>query len=150
VPTYSRQIYLAIEAIEGAVAKERDALALEIVDQLVQRPPVGTPVATGWARSNWIPTLNRPARGIAMRGKAGATPADVSRAGMRQQTAIAELLSRGATQPKAPAYVSNHVIYIGRLADGWSKQNAAGWVERCVEAAVRIRGQAQSYTPIRF
>jgi hypothetical protein len=144
--TYRKQIKLVVEACREAVQKERDALALEIVDQLVTRPPVGTPVATGWCRANWLPALSQPARGPSMRGKGGATEGDAARAGAAQQAAIASLLMYGPQRPRDPAFVSNGTDYVNALNQGHSRQNTAGWVERCVETAVGLRSQAQRVT----
>ncbi len=137
----SQQVQLVIAVLSGAVQKERDALALEIVHQLSRQPPIGTPVATGWARAGWLPSLGQSATGDALVGKASA--ADASRAAARQQAAIASLLSQGAGRPTDSVFVSNDRPYIRKLNDGHSKQTAAGFFERCVEEAVKVRGTAQ-------
>ncbi len=137
----SLQIKIVIDQLRGAVQKERDALAMEIVHQLSRQPPIGTPVKTGWARAGWLPSLGQPATGEVL-GKA-ATTADGARAAARQQAAVAALLQQGPGRPEDSCYVSNDRPYIAKLNAGHSKQTAAGFFERCVADAVRIRGQGQ-------
>lgn len=142
----SKQIVLLIAALEGEVQRERDALALEIVDELSKAPPIGTPVLTGWARANWVPSLSTPHRSFKARSKDQPTESDVRRATAQKEAAIAELLMQGKSLPYALAYVSNGVAYVNRLNEGHSQQTAAGFVERAVERAIITRQQVQSFS----
>lgn len=143
---YSKQIVLLVEALEGEVQRERDALALEIVDELSKSPPIGTPVRTGWARANWVPALSTPHRSFKTRGGSEPTESDVKRAAAAKEQAIAQLLLVGPSLPYALAYVSNGVAYINRLNEGHSPQTAAGFIERAIERAVATRQQVQSFS----
>lgn len=99
------------------------ALVLAITANLIK----ATPVDTGWARANWVPSIGTPASSVA------GSPDSVSTSA--QQTGIATAL-----QFKLGAgvlYVSNAVPYIQRLNDGWSKQAPLGFVEFCIDQALQ-------------
>jgi len=89
------------------------ALVLEIVANLIK----ATPVDTGWARANWIPTIGSPATG---------TGGDQSGAAILQ-----------FTLDQAVMYVANNVPYINVLNYGHSKQAPALFVEFCVDQALQ-------------
>lgn len=77
----------------------------------------GTPVDTGHARANWVPSVGDPFGSEVDNDSAhGAGVADV----------LGYQLGDGA------AWVSNNVPYILALNDGWSKQQPAGFVERAI------------------
>ena len=111
VASLTRQVELAAKA-----------LVLEIVANLVK----ATPVATGWARANWIPSIGTPATTVA--GSPGAVNDG------DQQAAIATVLR--FTLDQAVLYVSNNVPYIALLNYGSSKQAPALFVEYCVMQAL--------------
>lgn len=124
------------------VAKERDALALEIVSETQKAPPVGTPVRTGWARANAIPSLGQPVASPARVPKG----ADVTGAQAQQTAAVATLVATGPQKPRVPAFVSLAYPYANRLNEGWSKQTAAGFWERAVDRAIVTRQAAGRVT----
>jgi hypothetical protein len=77
----------------------------------------GTPVDTGHARANWVPSVGDPFSSVVEADTAYASgAADV----------LSYQLGDGA------AWVSNNVPYILALNDGWSKQQPAGFVERAI------------------
>jgi hypothetical protein len=92
-------------------------LVLEI-DKELRR---STPVDTGHARRNWIPSVGQ-------RGAPGAISDTKREAGMQQ--ILAYTLSQGAL------WVSNVVPYIERLNYGHSGQAPAGFVEMSVDRAL--------------
>lgn len=101
-----------IESLEKSVR----ACALTVDARLAQL----TPVDTGRARSNWLPSLNSPDVRIVEPGqKPDAGP-------------ILNSYNIGDT-----IYMTNNVPYIQRLNDGWSKQSPAGFVEDAIEAGKR-------------
>lgn len=116
--------------IRQSTAKEIIRLALDIHGELIDNPPQGTPVDTGWASANWWPAV-----GTAPTGNIG-TPEQGSVGGRQAQQAagVAQVLSY--TLSTAPIYITNNVPYINRLNNGWSQQSPAGFVDRAVQVAV--------------
>lgn len=85
--------------------------ALIVDAELVAR----TPVDTGRARSNWLPSLNVPEVSIVEPGG----KKDIS--GTLTQFSITDTI-----------LISNNLPYIRRLNDGYSKQAPAGFVEDAI------------------
>jgi hypothetical protein len=100
------------EKLRKALAQAPKALILEI-DKELRRT---TPVDTGNARANWVPSVGSPAP----RGDRAAGTAAV----------LAYRLDQGAL------YVSNGVPYIRQLNNGHSKQAPALFVEAAVDVAL--------------
>lgn len=98
-------------------------IALDI-DRRLRRNPSrgGTPVDTGHARANWVPSVGDPFKG------------EVDNDGAHDG-GVADVL--GYRLDDGPAWVSNNVPYIARLNDGWSKQRPAGFVETCIAEALQ-------------
>lgn len=109
-------------AIGGHIAE----VALEIHAELVDNPPTGTPVDTGWASINWWPRV-----GSAPTENTGPSGETSSRAPGQQQ-GVADVLRYSFSGGKS-IYISNNVPYIGPLNDGWSSQSPAGFVEDAIE-----------------
>lgn len=113
----SARIGDAMRAHVGAAAK---MLALQIVAELKKHPGAGgTPVATGHARANWVPSVGAP--------HAGEDSGAASAAGTAQ--IMAYVLEQG------PLWVSNNVPYIRFLNYGSSQQAPAMFVEAAVMRA---------------
>jgi len=117
------------ERMRKRVTKVVTALVLRIDANLRRNPSQGgTPVDTGYARANWVPTIGAPLEGVVAN--------DAERAG-HAAAILSYDLSRG------PVYVSNHVPYVQRLNSGHSQQAPAAFVERAVaEALDEVRRQA--------
>lgn len=131
MPTNLRQFQLELHRVAGKVPENRvveftKKVALEALARVVKR----TPVDTGRARGNWQLAIGRP----------GGQTFDVtseSGAMARARSAIAEL------PPFSVVYLSNHLPYIERLENGYSKQSPAGMVAVTVaEINSAFRGQA--------
>lgn len=112
-------------ALDAAIERAVRRVALDLVYILTSPPSAGgTPIDTGWARSNWLINIGRPA------------PSPVG--------------SRSSVQPLAPAigpllgyrvrngsvYVTNNVPYIVLLNDGSSRQAPSAFVQRGIDRAV--------------
>lgn len=102
------------------------SIVFEVTAELVG----STPVATGWARANWIPSIavpdsapktNRP------------TPGIVSGAAAQQAAGLASMASYRFGEV---AFIVNNVPYIRKLNSGSSSQAPAGFVDRSVETGV--------------
>lgn len=88
-----------------------------------------TPVDTGWARANWVPSI-----GVPVTEPIG-TPEQLNEAAA--QAGIVQVAQWRFIQ--GPAYISNNVPYIVFLNAGSSRQAPSGFVERAVQAAVATR-----------
>lgn len=104
-------------------------VVLDSLANLVAAPSEGgTPVDTGWARANWIPSVGQSSRDpVGMPGNAGA-------AASAQQSGSAQVLSY--TQGDGKVFITNNVPYIGALNDGHSKQQPRGFVQRAINKAL--------------
>jgi hypothetical protein len=111
-----------IIGLDTAIRKSVVSLALDIHGELVE----STPVDTGWARANWIPSVGTPVADVA--GNPGSANKSAADAG------AAEVLRSNG---KSPIYITNNVPYIGRLNDGSSAQAPKGFVQKSIEKAVR-------------
>lgn len=111
-----------VASIEALVATAAKALVLEIVANLVR----ATPVRTGWARANWIPSISEPAV------EAVGSPSSVSNDG--QQEGIQQVLRFKLAD--ATLWIANNVPYISMLNNGSSTQAPAGFVERAIDEAL--------------
>lgn len=97
--------------------KKVRAVALTLDAELVAT----TPVDTGRARSNWLPSLNVP---------------DTRRVEPGQKPDIGPTL--GAYKVTDTILISNNLPYINRLNEGSSKQAPAGFVQAAIQRAKRI------------
>jgi hypothetical protein len=77
---------------------------------------MGTPVDTGRARGNWIPTVNNPS---------GSTLTIDDKAGTM---ALAKIGAVTINAPGSVYYLVNNLPYINRLEYGWSQQSPQGMV----------------------
>lgn len=119
---------VVIEGLQGAVADTVRRLVFEVVAILAGKPSDGgTPVDTGWARSNWIASTGAPA--LAAVG----TRATVDLGS--QQAALAKIF--GYKLSDGPAFVTNNVPYILHLNEGSSKQAPRAFVQRAILRAVK-------------
>lgn len=115
-------------AISAAVDQVAKRIALASVAELVKAPSEGgTPVDTGWARANWIPSIGSPVRAPAGTRAAVSTGA--------QTQGIAEVASR-YTSAAGPIYIQNNVPYIQALNFGHSKQAPTGFVQLAIGRAL--------------
>lgn len=114
------------ERIRKQITDACKMLTLEIVKELKQQPPAGTPVDTGHARRNWIPSVGAP-------NTVQATSAAPAHAGT--QAVLAYQLSQGTL------WVANVVPYIRRLNYGHSEQSPTGFVEAAVDRALTTTRQ---------
>lgn len=109
---------------EVGEAAEHDMrkLILDVNADLVLK----TPVDTGWAKANWVPSVGVPHETPA--GSRGAVDQGARQRGILE---IATGFKNGQI-----AYDTNNVPYINALADGHSSQAPAGWVEEIINRRV--------------
>jgi hypothetical protein len=111
------------------------ALALNVDANLRESPPLGTPVDTGWARANWVPSVGKAF--IADSDKRDPTAADIAGRMQEQQQGLNAVLS---WQPAdGPIFVTNNVPYIQALnaGHGHAPQSPPGFVQNAMELAIR-------------
>lgn len=115
----------AIEKAQGnvrsATAIEMAVLALAVDDAVVS----ATPVDTGRARGNWIPSINTPVE--------QADPNRLDPGGSLGRQAMQAALA--SFKAGDTVCLTNNIAYIGRLNDGSSRQAPAGFVDKAVQAA---------------
>lgn len=129
-----RRIELAGPDMERQLTFFVKKLVLDIAANLRSEPTKGgTPVDTGWARSNWLVRLKEPPT-----SPVGTRPKEKGLPGVDEGAAdasIAEFVS-GYVINAGDVYISNLVPYIARLNDGSSKQAPQGFVERAILKAI--------------
>jgi hypothetical protein len=114
----------AIETVKVKLDKEAVNASRKVAFAIDNTLVLATPVDTGRARANWLPSLN-----VAITSVTDAV--DKSGSG-----AIAKLSSVMSNFKLGDdVYISNNLPYIGRLNDGYSKQAPIGFVEKAVQTA---------------
>ncbi len=127
------QIDIIIADLEDYTRLEVVALSMNMVANLQEEVPLGTPVDTGWARANWLPSVGQPKE----------LPSDVRDPTPAQVVARAKVSTDGLNDVLAwkledgPIFATNSVPYIGALNAGHSKQSPRGFVQFALEKAVK-------------
>lgn len=123
--------------------RQAPRIALNITNEL----KTVTPVDTGWAASNWIPTI-----GFQVLQAVGKRPESTGKRQIKDSpesaSGIASLLVAMKAAGKsgyrgAPIYIVNNVSYIVDLDNGTSTQEPANFVKRAIARALakaRARG----------
>jgi len=114
--------------LDAYIDKSITAVAVEAQATLVE----GTPIDTGWARNNWLMSLDAPAT------EPAGSPDNVGSASAASQQGIAIVISSFSHRRHGNIYIANNVPYIGRLNDGYSPQAPAGYVETALDTAVAV------------
>lgn len=109
----------------------------------------GTPADEGVARSNWRVSLGNPTRAVIPAYSPGKNLGIGERANARAAIAagIAEInllrvgAKRGTGQAGQALFITNAIPYLGRLRNGYSKQQPDDWVQSALlEAQAEIAG----------
>lgn len=103
--------------VKNALTKTVRAIALVIHGELTNT----TPVDTGRARSNWLPSLNTPRNDTVAPNQ-----------GERVDGVLKEY------DIKDTIFITNNLPYIQRLNDGYSKQAPSGFVDIAIQRGKRI------------
>lgn len=106
--------------LDRATARAISRLALDITEALIET----TPVDTGWARANWVPSIGTPV--------GGPVGDDQNISTADQERGTAEVFAYAATGDGQPIFISNNVPYIQALNDGHSQKAPAGFVDLAV------------------
>lgn len=135
------QVNIIIADLDLYTQGEIIALALNVNANLRDNPPLGTPIDTGWASANWLPSIGEPKTvdGDPADPKAGPTVAEVA--------ARARVASEGENDvlswrfQDGPIFSTNNVPYIAALNAGHSPQSPRGFV---LNALIRAINQTKS------
>lgn len=100
----------------GTIEKKVRAVALIVDSELA----ITTPIDTGRARANWLPSLNTP---------------DTRKVEPGQKADINAAIN--AYKIADTILISNNLPYIRRLNDGYSKQAPAGFVDAAIAKGAR-------------
>lgn len=122
-------LQFVIGVLNKFVEKHVKIITLDATANLIE----DTPVKTGWARSNWIPSIGEGAAPDVSIKEPDA--ADVNGRKAEQQSGLSEVVN--SYKLPAPVLISNNVPYINRLNDGHSQQAPSGFVQSAVLRAVR-------------
>ncbi len=121
------QVRVIVRSLNGFTERLMKKLTLDITSSLIER----TPVDTGWARANWVPSVGLPFSETAgTREEAEAGNINVG----RQQSGQAQLL--GYTLTKGSIFISNNVPYIVDLEGGSSQKAPSGMVLQSIDSAI--------------
>lgn len=109
-------------AIGARIRKHIESAALMLVLEIDKELRRATPVDTGHARRNWIPSV-------------GAMNTAEAKDDSAHASGVAEVLAYKLSQ--GVLWVSNAVDYVRFLNYGSSEQRPAGWIERAVDIAMQ-------------
>ncbi len=124
------QIRAIVRGMNGIAERVIRKVTLDVTANLIET----TPVDTGWARANWVPSISAPF--IASLANAQRTPADVSSAVGQQGEGKAKVF--GYKLHMGKVFVTNNVPYIIDLNLGSSRQAPAAFVQRAIAKAVTL------------
>lgn len=129
------QVSAIIADLAAFTEREIIGLTLEIDATLREN----TPRDTGFARANWVPSVGTPSPSVEpllRRPSPGQVAEAAAAAAAGQQGILNYRLSEGSV------FVTNGVVYIQKLNDGWSQQAPAAFVEASVVQAVAARSRS--------
>lgn len=130
--TFAQRMRKRADDLPGKVARLAADTADAVVHSLVAAPPIGTPVDTSQAESNWQVGLGSPVTTLLaphVAGFAGSTQA--ASAGI--VTALAGEILAGK-KPGQTIYISNGVPYIRRLNYEGHSAQSDNFVQRAADA----------------
>ena len=120
-------VRIVIESLEGFTEKLVSRLALNITALLIS----DTPVDTGWARANWVPSVGSPRERTAGTREA----AEDGRIDLGPQTT--GQLEVSTYKLGSDVFISNNVPYIGRLNAGSSSQAPAAFIQSAILRGIK-------------
>jgi hypothetical protein len=118
-----------LDRFAGNVIK---ALVLEATSNLIE----ATPVDTGWARANWVPSIGAPKFGPETPTDKGRRRSATTSQKGTQQTGLSSVAT-GYTLSRGVVSIANGVPYISVLNGGSSRKAPAAFVQGAILKAVR-------------
>jgi hypothetical protein len=129
------QIDFIVADLDNFTRGEVIALALNINANLRSNPPLGTPIDTGWASANWVPSIGEPFDDPGVGEIRDPTPGQVAGRAQTAESGLNDVLSW--RNGDGPIFSTNNVPYIGRLNEGHSAQSPAGFVQAAIEKGIQ-------------
>ena len=130
-----KQVTAIVRGLDRFAERLIVKITLDVTANLIET----TPVDTGWARANWVPSVGQRSRRPAQ-SFPGRTPSAFVQAASAKQS-VGQAQTIGYKLERGRVFVSNNVRYITRLNDGYSRKAPAGFVQRAIRKAVTaIRG----------
>jgi hypothetical protein len=129
------QINIIMADLDRYTRGEVITLGININANLRSNPPLGTPIDTGWASANWVPSVGQPFIDPAAEQVKDPTPAQVAARGAVAQKGVNEVLAWRSSD--GSIFSSNNVPYIGPLNAGHSPQSPRGFILTAIERAIR-------------
>lgn len=126
------QITFIIADLSRYTEREIVALALNIDANLRSQPPIGTPIDTGWASANWVPSVGEPI--VLKADNRDPTPGEVALRREEGAQGLNRILAWRIGD--GPIFDTNNVPYIGFLNEGHSTQSPPGFVQNALELAL--------------
>ena len=130
----SGQIKMIVKGLERLAEKSIQKMAINITGQLTE----DTPVDTGWAANNWVPSVGKPFE----QGE-DYTPNERDEKFVRLPAAQAQVqqgrssLLAGYKLSRGRVFIVNNVTYINKLNAGHSMQHPVpGFVQRAIDTGV--------------
>ena len=121
------QVRVVVQSLEGFTEKLIKRLALNVTANLVEE----TPVDTGWARANWVPTIGSP------RGRTAGTRAAAEDGKIDLGPQASGQLAVLGYKLGPSIFISNNVPYIKRLNAGSSRQAPAAFIQSSILRAIK-------------
>lgn len=139
----TQRVQVVVSALERFIEGIIKKVTLDVVANLL-RPgrEGGTPVDTGWARSNWIPALTSVSSTASAPQPGGANKAATREAVPGQlgiQQSAVGAIATGYRLKQGSVTISNNVPYLKELNnDGSSSQAPKGFVQAAIRRAVTV------------
>ena len=127
------QIRAIVRAVERLAERAVTKITLDVTANLVET----TPVDTGWARANWVPSIGQPFIADLATVSEAPTASDAAGAASEQGAAVVGVAARYRLL-MGRTFVTNNVTYITELNDGKSRQAPAAFVQRAIAKAVTL------------
>lgn len=130
------QVDLIVADLDLYTQGEIIALALNVNANLRDNPPIGTPIDTGWASANWLPSIGSPKTvdGEPADPKVGPTAGEVAQRAALAAEGENDVLSWRLQD--GPIFATNNVPYIAALNAGHSPQSPRGFVLNAIIKAI--------------
>jgi hypothetical protein len=121
---------IVINELEGFITDRMKRITRSTLRKLDET----TPVLTGYARSQWIPSLGAPVTNP-IGTRAQAALGDTNAQDSLRAASLAQINALPPTL-RASIYVSNAATYIGDLNEGSSPKAPAGFIQAAVAGAI--------------
>lgn len=121
-------VRVVVDSLERFTEKLVKRLALNVTANLVET----TPVDTGWARSNWVPSIGTPRTKVA-----GVRPAKRGEPGLDDNPQANGLLSVLGYKLGPSIFISNNVPYIKKLNAGTSTKAPVAFIQSAILRAIK-------------